>query len=88
MKNLVKELLNDDLSHVASSRRFVLLTSSITLCLGFIICVVAILCGYDVSSELILGLAAIISTLAGTTYTTTKLKEIKNNHEEHSVGNQ
>lgn len=77
MLEYLKSVINDSKTGVASSRRFVFLMSSTTLCLGFIVSTIALVNGVPVSDAVIIGLATIIAGLAGGAYTVTKKAEIQ-----------
>ena len=76
MFSFIKTVINDANTNIPSSKRFVLVTSSITLNISLLFSVLLLAFGYQVPESLILGLAGIIAGMAGGSYAYTKSKEI------------
>ena len=83
MFNYIKKVIEDGQTGHPSSKRWVLVVSTVTLCFGFLISVIALLAGVSVSDTIILGLAGFLAGLAGGSYAYTKGKEMECKAKEH-----
>ena len=79
MFNYLKQVIADGSSGTPSSKRWVLVVSTISLCAGFLMSVGGLLLGNEVSDAVVLGLAGILATLSGGSYAYTKAKELEAN---------
>lgn len=75
MFNYLKKVIEDSSTGMPSSKRWTLVISTLSLCIGFLTSIVLLAFDRDVSDAVILGLAGILSALAGGSYTFTKNKE-------------
>lgn len=71
----LKKVIEDSSTNLPSSKRWVLVISTLSLCVGFLISVGLLAFERDVSDAVVLGLAGILAGLAGGSYTFTKNKE-------------
>lgn len=71
----LKKVIEDSTTNLPSSKRWVLVVSTLSLCIGFLVAISLLAFDRPVSETVILGLAGILSALAGGSYTLTKNKE-------------
>lgn len=76
MFDYIKKVIEDGQTRTPSSKRWVLVVSTITLCTGFLASVAGLLAGAAVSETVVLGLAGFLAGLAGGSYAYTKGKEV------------
>lgn len=77
MFDFIKRVISDSETGNPSTKRWVLVVSTVTLCAGFLIVTSALAMGYAISDAIVLGLAGIIAGMAGGSYTYTKSKELE-----------
>lgn len=67
-----------DLAGNPRSHAFINVTSSLSLCIGFLSCTFALILGRTVSEGIVLGLASCLVVLSGHNYRVAKNKEAEN----------
>lgn len=76
MFDYIKKVIEDSSTGSPSSKRWVLVVSTSSLCIGFLITTIAMVAGVSVPETIVLGLATIIAGLSGSSYIATKNKEV------------
>lgn len=82
MFEYLKKVIEDGNTGTPSSKRWVLVISTISLCIGFLSATFALLFGVDVSDTIILGLGTVLAGLSGSSYISTKNKEVEMKREQ------